>query len=131
MEAYERYLKDKKIKGASDIRKYRAKFLAKLEKKQKRYRKGKTKKGLNLYDPLFRGADTDMRELKKNMKRLTEDNKKRVDEFLKCLETLTGENVNNIPIVKSFKAKTDKILKRSNKWLDSQGFVDPELPFDF
>lgn len=126
-EAYGEFIKHRKMEDASDIVKARCKFLSKIEKRTKKYRKG----GLNMYDPLFHGSDVNMQEMKRNLKRLTEDNKKRVEAFLSDLEKLTGRDVSTMPAVKSFKDKSDKILKQANKYIDSMGVGSTELTIDF
>ena len=127
MAAYKEFLKKRKLKTAKDVFNARLDFQSYVEKKKKKY----SKKGLNLYDPLFHGADADLQQMKKNLKRLNADNKKRIDAFLADLDKLTGKDTAGIPIVKAFREKTDRILKQTNKWLDSQGIGSSELIVEF
>lgn len=126
--AYEKFIKDKKLRCVSDVVKARRAFIDKMEKMHSKYRK---KKGLNLYDPLFHGVDTDLDQMKRNLKRLNADNKRRVDAFLADLSRLTGEDASHIPVVKAFKEKTERIMKRTSKFLDSMGIGQADLVVEF
>lgn len=134
-EAYEEYIKDKEFRCASDVVKYRRKFIDKMLKREKKLMKKYGTKGgkktLNLYDPLFHGIETDLDKVRANMKRLMANNKKRTDQFLEELKKYTGGDCSNIPIVQAFKEKTARIMKQTKEWMDSQGFGSTHLTVEF
>lgn len=124
---YHKYLKGKKLKGAGDIFKYRQKFINKVNKSRKKY----YKKGLMVYDPLFKHSRIDEKQMVKNLKRISAENERRVQEFQKMMEKLVGDDHATPEICKRFSERAEEVKHRARQHLKDVLKTSKSVPLPF
>lgn len=123
--AYKIYCKEHPIFDSSDIVERRNKFTSKKYKKKKEY----YKKGLMLYDPLFRDCKLNEKRMIKNLERISAENEKRCQEFHAMMERLVGNKSTDSEALKRFDDHTKSVQKQVKKHLSDLKDFETNLPF--
>lgn len=119
--------KHKKARKRLGMIKFRKKFKRHIMKKRKKHLKKAT-----LYDPLFKYQQLKRKEMKKNLKRINEENKCRSEEFAKLMNELVGDTYKvDQAQLKSFKARSEEVMKRVRKQMKDALKSAPKTPLPF
>lgn len=125
--SYLEYEKKHKPKNFTDVMDNRKRFKKHVKKGRKRY----YKKGLMIYDPLFKHSHIDEQQMIKNLKRISRENEQRTKEFAKMMNDLVGDNPANQKILKSFEKHTAEVHKRVKRQIRDIEKSAPKTPLPF